>query len=266
MFIVKFGFVFNRMHVTIGEMQGEDIMLQFGICDDNTDARLNLRSDLELLMEKHGIAYRAYGFSSGERLLEWLAGHKGELDLVFLDIEMQGMNGMETARRLREADRGLQLVFVTGYSEYVYDGYSVGALGYLLKPPEIRQLEDILMRAVSVLCREADEVFVCRSGDVSYRILRKDILYFASDRRQVKCVADGRTYTFYGKLDEVEERLSDKSFVRIHQRYLVHASWVERMSSDEVVLKGEAALPVSRSCQAASMAALTRAMLKKGDR
>lgn len=237
-------------------------MLQIGICDDNTDARLSLRCDLELLLEKRAVPYQIYGFSSGGRLLGWLETHKGELDLVFLDIEMkENPNGMETARRLREGDEGLQIVFVTGYTDYVYDGYTVGALGYLVKPPAIKQLDDILTRTLAALCRGAEEVFVCRNGDVSYRIPRKDILYFASERRKVTCVADGRTYTFYGKLDEVERELADVRFVRIHQRYLVHAARVERMDGCEVALTGDITLPISRSYQSAAMAALTRAKL-----
>ena len=212
-------------------------MLQIGVCDDSQDARLRLRSALERLLEKRAIQYQTYEFSSGEGLMGWMEKHQGELDLVFLDIEMKELNGMEAARRLRQADAGLQLVFVTGYTDYVYDGYAVGALGYLLKPAKPQQLDDILTRALSALYREANEVFVCQKGEVSYRIVRKDILYFVSDRRQVQCVTAARTYTFYGKLDEVERELSDKSFVRIHQRYLVHATAVERMDSGEVTLR-----------------------------
>jgi two-component system response regulator LytT len=175
---------------------------------------------------------------------------------------MQAMNGMEAARALHEADAGLQLVFVTGYADYVYDGYAVGALGYLLKPPKDQQLDDILTRALSALDRDANEVFVCRNGESFYRIPRKEILYFGSDKRQIQCVTAARTYSFYGKLDEVEQTLADRRFVRIHQRYLVHAPVVELVYNGEVTLRGGTVLPVSRSCQAAAMAALTRAMLE----
>lgn len=236
-------------------------MLQFGICDDDADIRLALRYELELLLGRREIPYQAYAFSSGERLLHWLESHQGELDLIFLDIEMKAMNGMETARRLREADTGLQIVFVTAYSDYVYDGYSVGALGYLLKPPKKEQLDDILTRALAALHRNADDGFVCRNGDVNYRIQRGNILYFASDKRKIQCVTAERTYTFYGKLDEVEQELSDRNFVRIHQRYLVNAVKVEQTDGSSVVLQGNVSLPVSRSCQAAALAALTRAKL-----
>ena len=129
-------------------------MLSIGICDDNYDARLSLRSALERLLEESSGQARFLEFSSGEGLLGWLDRHQGELDLVFLDMEMGELDGMETARRLRQAHEGLQLVFVTGFPDRVFDGYTVGALGYLLKPAKPQQLEEILQRAVAALHRQ----------------------------------------------------------------------------------------------------------------
>ena len=223
-------------------------MLRIGICDDSADARVALRAALERALERRrsGADTSFFEFSSGEGLLRWLGSHAGELDLVFLDIEMGELNGMETARRLREADEGLLLVFVTGYTDYVFDGYSVGALGYLMKPPQPDRL--------------GDQAFLCRSGETLYRIPKKSILYFASDRRQVTCVSAARTYTFYGKLDDVERDVGE-SFVRVHQRYLVRTAAVERMEGSQVFVGGEA-LPVSRACRSAALAALARTALE----
>ena len=168
---------------------------------------------------------------------------------------------METARRLRAADAGLQLVFVTGYADRVFDGYSVGALGYLMKPPKQEQLAQVLDRAQAALYRGLDRAYICRSGDTRYRIPVANILYFVSDRRQVTCVTAGRDYTFYGKLDAVAEEVG-AAFVRIHQRYLVRAGAVDRLEGGEVVLRDGRRLPVSRSCQQSALLALTRAELE----
>ncbi len=235
-------------------------MLRIGICDDVYDARTALRSALERALDRRRTEGRFFEFSSGEGLLHWLESHAGELDLVFLDVEMGELNGMETARRLRAADEGLQLVFVTGYADYVFDGYSVGALGYLMKPAKPEQLSELLDRCMEALCREGDKTFVCRSGDAAYRIPKRNILYFYSDRRQVTCVTAGRNYTFYGKLDQVE-RDAGEGFVRVHQRYLVRAAAVARVEGSEVWV-GKAALPVSRACRQTALAGLTRAMLE----
>lgn len=236
-------------------------MLRIGICDDVSDARLALQSALERVLEPRRREAQFFAFSSGEGLLQWLAHHSGELDLVFLDIEMRQLDGMETARRLRAADPDLQLVFVTGYAEYVFDGYSVGALGYLLKPPKPEQIEDILNRAQTALCRGMEHTFVCRNGDTHYRISVGRILYFVSDRRKVTCVTPEREYTFYSKLDQVAADVGG-GFVRLHQRYLARAAAVERVEGSEAVLADGTRLPISRACFADALLALTRAELE----
>ena len=236
-------------------------VLRIGICDDLADARLVLRSALERILETRKIQGQFFEFSSGETLLRWYDRHAGELDVIFLDMELHALDGMETARRLRAVDAGLQLVFVTGYADHVFDGYSVGALGYLMKPPKQEQLAAVLDRAQAALVRDLDRAYVCRSGDIHYRVPIASILYFASDRRQVRCVTEGRTYTFYGKLDAVAQE-AGAAFVRIHQRYLVRAGAVDRMEGGEVVLRTGERLPVSRSCQQSALLALARAELE----
>lgn len=236
-------------------------MLRIGICDDLADARLVLRSALERILDTRNVPAQYFEFSSGETLLQWYGRHTGELDLLFLDMELREMDGMETARRLRAADEGLQLVFVTGYADHVFDGYSVGALGYLMKPPRKEQLESVLDRAQAALVRQLDQAYICRSGETYYRIPMGKILYFASDRRQVECVTSDRTYTFYGKLDAVAADVGSR-FVRIHQRYLVRAGAVARLESGEITLQDGTRLPVSRSCQQSALLALTRAELE----
>ena len=236
-------------------------MLRIGICDDLADARLVLRSALERILESRKIQGQFFEFSSGETLLRWYDHHTGELDIIFLDMELHELDGMETARRLRAADAGLQLVFVTGYAEHVFDGYSVGALGYLLKPPSQEQLATVLERAQTALYRGLDQAYICRNGDTYYRIAVSNILYFASDRRQIQCITESRSYTFYGKLDTVAAEVGAK-FIRVHQRYLVRAGAVDRIESGEVVLHNGERLPVSRSCLQSALVALTRAELE----
>lgn len=236
-------------------------MLRIGICDDLADARLVLRAALERILESRKIQGQIFEFSSGETLLQWFDHHGGELELIFLDMELHELDGMETARRLRAADAGLQIVFVTGYPEHVFDGYSVGALGYLLKPPKPEQLEEVLERAQAALYRDLERAYICRNGDTHYRIPLAGILYFASDRRLVRCVTENRTYTFYGKLDAVATEVG-RGFIRVHQRYLVRAGALDRMESGDVILRNGEHLPVSRSCQQPALLALARAELE----
>lgn len=236
-------------------------MLRIGICDDVYDARLVLKGQLERALETGGWEGEFREFSSGEGLLGWLENHAGELDVVFLDMEMGELDGMETARRLRAADSDLQLVFVTGYADRVFDGYSVGAAGYLLKPAKADQLTEVLDRVHAALYRALDRAYICHNGDTRYRIPLRNILYFTSDRRKITCVTDDRDYTFYGKLDEVASELT-VGFARIHQRYLVRSAAISRIEGNEAVLVNGMRLPISRSCRDAALLAMTRSELE----
>ncbi len=234
-------------------------MLQIGLCDDVQDARFALRCTLERTLEARAIEACLYEFTSGDSLLSWIAKHAGKLDLVFLDIEMQGSNGMETAKRLRRADQNLQIVFVTGHPDFVFEGYTVGALGYLMKPPQSQQLDDVLTRARSALQLGAADDFLCRNSEGMYRISKASILYFYSEKRVVTCVTRARNYMFYARLDGVEREVGTP-FVRIHQRYLVNATAVDHIDGSAVQICGQT-LPISRAYQKQATLALTRAIL-----
>ena len=242
-------------------MKGTSIVLSIGICDDNRENRLSLRWLLENILENRKIEHAMYEFSSGETLLPWMENHHNEIDLLFLDIEMGKVNGLETAKQLRASSSTLQIVFVTGFSDYVFEGYGVDALGYLMKPAKREQLEAIISRAVIKLCRDAERVYSCHNGDTWYRIPHKEILYFESDRRKVNCITQNHSYSFYGKLDEVEQELVGQGFVRIHQRYLVRIDAIRQICGSEVQME-TCALPISRSYHQQALLALTRSALE----
>lgn len=235
-------------------------MFRIGICDDAADARMALRGAASRALDARGVQHMVFEFSSGEGVTAWYDKHVGELDLLFLDIEMGDMDGMQAARMLRALDAGLGLVFVTGYADYVFDGYAVGALGYLMKPLKSAQLDEVLTRALGQIYLEERRAFLCRNADGLYRIPHETILYFFSDKRLVTCVTEQRQYPFYGKLDEVQRELGE-AFVRVHQRYLVRAAAVERVEGGASVVMGEVMLPISRACAPGALAALARAML-----
>lgn len=232
-------------------------MLRIGICDDTAGARDSLR----LLCQKYFRLEEPefFEFSGGKGAVRWLESRPGTLDLLFLDIEMPDLDGMEAARRIRAFDSHVLLAFVTGYADYVYDGYAVGAVGYLLKPVAEEKLDALLRRAEEMLADRQAQFYTVRNTEGMYKIPVEEILYAASDRRQVTITTGRGAYTFYGKLDDVAEQLG-AGFVRIHQRYLVNARAVSAVEGNSVQV-GEERLPISRSLHQQATMALARAMV-----
>ncbi|MEE0420676.1 MAG: LytTR family DNA-binding domain-containing protein [Lachnospiraceae bacterium] len=238
-------------------------MLRVALCDDETDARDAVRFQLEKIIYEDDEEI-VYEFTSGSSAVKWLKAHPGEIDLLFLDVEMEGLNGMDTARKIREFNQELVIVFLTGYSDYVFEGYEVGALDYVMKPAQEKRLRNIVSRVRTMLGRNREKVFAFKNTDGIFRMPVDRISYLYSDRRKVVLVTEEKEYPFYGKLDEVEEQLKGQacvSFVRIHQRYLVNADKVEHVGRGEVRVAGNR-LPVSRSMKEEAEASLAKAMLE----
>lgn len=233
-------------------------MLRIGICDDESGARDALRFSIEhLLREDEGKVF--YDFSSGEGVVKWLIKHSGELDILFLDVELGGISGMETAQQIREHDANLMLVFVTGYPDFVFDGYTVGAMDYLVKPVKEDKLRQVLDRAQKLFEKRKPETFTVQNAEGLYRIAKKDILYLYSERRLVKVRTAAREYAYYGKLADAQKMLGS-GFIRIHQRYLVRAGAVSEIENGSVRI-GDTYLPVSRAFRQSTMAALAKDMI-----
>ena len=233
-------------------------MLRIALCDDEAEARDALRIQLEKVL-REDTEEIVYEFSSGIHAASWMEKHPGEIDLLFLDVEMHGCSGMETAAKIRQFNDAILIVFVTGYTDYVFDGYHVGAMDYIVKPATAQKLRELLMRVRTKLETETARSFVLKNMDGTWRFLYRDILYFYSNRRLVILVTQNGEYPFYARLGEIETQLAPH-FIRIHQRYLINPARVDYIGSETVTL-GRAHLPCSRKYRETAMTRIARAMM-----
>lgn len=181
-------------------------------------------------------------FEHAESFLFQYAEDKS-FDILLLDIEMGSLNGVELAKKLRQDNREVQIIFITGYMEYIAEGYDVEALHYLLKPISKEKLFPVLDRAV---CRveEKEHSLLFYIGDEMLRIPLYEIRYLEVQRNYVTVHAE-KDYEVRTSLRELEKKL-DNSFFKTGRSYWVNLRYVIRTTKKDVVLKDGSVVPLSR--------------------
>ena len=232
--------------------------MKIAICDDDKQLRKDLRHLIEVQLDLMAFTYEIEEYESGNSLLEHI--YKKEPDILFLDIEMPGMGGMDTAKALRKLGKKMLIIFITAYPDYVFQGYEVHAFHYILKPYDKRKLKEVLESAVKELASQEEQFYTIQQKSGTLRISLREISYFKSDKRSVYAVQkSGEQISFYEKLDAVEAGLPGL-FQRIHNRYLVNMNCISKLKSASCICSGEE-LPVSRTYKQPLAAAFARTML-----
>lgn len=218
-------------------------MLRFALCDDEPymlEALSSLLSDC--LDKRQPLPYHISRFASGEALL----ASRDPFDMIFLDIQMESPNGMETARLLRQKGRQSLLVFVTVLKECVFDAFAVDAFDYLLKPLDPQRFQQILDRGLEALARRgAQELLVQRGACVQVVPLAQIVYVEVLGRKVYVHQADGSVLDYYDKLETLESHFQGR-FFRCHRSYLVNLDYVRGCSGGQVTLASGETVPLSR--------------------
>lgn len=181
--------------------------INFAICDDN---RIDSQYVNELI--KKWAKNKKYQihidiFQSAEAFLFHYAQNK-EYDILLLDIEMKKMDGVTLARMIRKSNKSVQILFITGYSQYIAEGYDVEALHYLMKPIKEEKMFDVLDRAVTKLIQNEKHLLL-KLSDEMIKIPLHEIIYIDVNRNYVTIHAN-KDYTLKKTLGEIEKELDEK--------------------------------------------------------
>ncbi len=212
------------------------------ICDDEPQQTGFLQRLTADWAKRRAFKLHITQYHSAEELLFAYDADK-RVDILLLDIELPGISGMELARRVRQSDRQLQIVFVSGYSDYLADGYEVEALHYLLKPVSAQKLDAVLDRALERLDARGRSLLV-ESDEGLCRLPLSEIRWLEVMGNYVTIHA-GRDYTLRKPLKDLEPLL-DESFFRTGRSFLVNLRFVKEVTRTQVTLTDASTVPLSR--------------------
>ena len=209
--------------------------MRIAICDDEKNIRELIGNKVEKQYPKAEIVF----FSSGEELLL----SDVHIDILFLDIQMSGKDGMETARELRRRNNDVIIIFVTAVEEYVFQAFDVGAFNYIVKPIDDAKFTDVLQRAVDGLdslnkvVKEPEEKYVMiNNSGVHTKVILDDIVYAEVFNRKVVIHKMNDEIEYYGKMSDLEA-LAGESFFRPHRAYLINFKYVEKYDATTIYLE-----------------------------
>lgn len=221
------------------------MIVRIGIVENETAARDYVRSLIEEWASETGHGLQLASYASAEEFL-FKCETPDMLDIVFLDIMLGAMNGMELARNIRKQDKRLQIVFLTGVQDFVFEGYEIGAVRYLLKPVKKTELNSTLQSCCEKMLHRKAEYLAFRYQGESLRIAFSDILFIRVEGHYLQMKTGRETYEWKGSLAQVSEGLDKKSFVFVNRSAIVNLEYVIRITREECFLENGEILPVSR--------------------
>ena len=214
--------------------------MQIAICDDEKNIRELIAGKVMRQFPEAEITF----YSSGDELL---LSNK-PIDILFLDIQMSGRNGMETAKELHKKDKKVILIFVTAAHEYVFQAFDVGAFHYIVKPIDDEKFTEVLCKAVEELEAQntdtkalEEKSLIINRGGVHIKVKIDDIIYAEVFNRKVVIHKIDEMIEYYGKMSDLEAVAGD-NFFRIHRAYLINFKYVEKYDASTVYLEKGTAL------------------------
>lgn len=216
--------------------------MKIAICDDDWHMQQTLRLLIDEIYQD--LDMLADGFTSGEALLAAVQKQSQPYQLILLDIEMRGIDGIETAKRLRKLLPDCYIIFITSHDEFALTGYEVAAFRYLVKPVQPEKLTE----AISAVRAElADQLTLhVEDGPVEALVRARDIFYVEAQDKRVRLVTARETFSDRRGIDEVAALLAQEDFYRVHRSYLINLRYVAFMDGTTVQLVNGDQVPISR--------------------
>lgn len=173
--------------------------------------------------------------------------YSGQYDLIFLDTKLRKMSGMELAKKIRETDLEIEIVFITREMSYVFEGYNVNALNYLLEPIKKEEIFHCLNQYREKHPTKKANFILVQHGTSLLKLNLHQIIYIRASDHYIDIKTEEKTFTIREKIVNIEQKLPKNQFFRCHRSYIVNLSKIEQISKGKIQLKDKTFIPITKT-------------------
>lgn len=228
-------------------------MINIAIVEDNIEASKLLQAYITKYTLKHGINFKIKTFSNA---VTFLAEFRKLYDVIFMDIEMPNLNGMDAALKLREFDKQAVLIFVTNMAKFAVKGYEADALDFMVKPINYHDFALKLEKAIKIVNSNSETELVISQASGFIRLPIRSIIYIEVMGHKINYHTEKEVYTCSGSLSDLETKLKSFHFMRCKSCYLVNPKYVASVNGYDLTMKNGDVLKISYPKKKAFMSEL----------
>lgn len=216
--------------------------MRIAICDDEKQICELLKKKVTQFFfdDMNNISIRM--FESGEQLLKF---DIEKIDVLFLDVDMPGINGLDVAKEIRKENDDMIVVFITAYDEFVFESFKVAAFRYLVKPIEDKELTETL-QSIRKKLRESEDELRFRFQNEMFCVKFSDIIYIEGMRDKIWLYCKNDTFRWRGTIKSINEILGGKGFFQVHRSYIINMNKIQRYDTQYIQLEGGYEVPISK--------------------
>ncbi|WPC39437.1 LytTR family DNA-binding domain-containing protein [Clostridium sp. JS66] len=220
-------------------------MFKIAVCDDEILQRLDIVNKLKSALENIDFVFQVEEFTNGEELLSC----KSYFDIIFLDIKMHKLSGIDVARKLRKNKNNSKIIFITSFKEYVFQAFDVSAFHYLMKPISKEKILKIINKVLKSFSEEKNDdlYIVITKSRRAIKVLLNNIYFFEMQNRIVIIHTINGTIEYYDKISNIEEKIPSSDFFRCHRSYIVNLKYVMKFDKSTITLDNNEKILLSQS-------------------
>lgn len=221
--------------------------MNIAICEDNIYMQTKLEEIVSSCFSDDTNLFECEVFPSGEALLQYEEQNKIQFQIYLLDIEMAKLTGMETAKKIRQKDKNAIIIFITSHGELMQEAFEVFAFHFLVKPIDETKAKQVLLRAIETL-QLKQSVFQFTIRKKIHTLNLQQIEYFESfQRKMIIHTVDSETFTYYGTLKDVLDKIPTQLFAQVHSSYIVNMEQIKTVSGEEIILNSDTGVLLTKT-------------------